>query len=235
MDIVLAAGLWLPSSIWADVGAQLVAMGHRPHMVALPGADDGSTTATLDDQLTAMLAAIDAADRPLVVGHSAASTLAWLAADRRPDAVAGVVMVGGFPGSDGSSYADFFPAVDGVMGFPGWEPFDGPDSADLDDDARARIESVAVPVPAGVSKAAISFGDERRFGVPIVLVCPEYSPAQAKAWLASGEIPELERVERVAFVDIDSGHWPMVTAATALTAILDEVARELTTSSDGSS
>ena len=71
---------------------------------ALPGADDGRATATLDDQLAAVLAAVDAADAPVVVGHSAASTLAWLAADRRPVAVARVVMIGGWPSSDGSAY-----------------------------------------------------------------------------------------------------------------------------------
>ena len=48
-------------------------------------------------------------------------------------------MIGGFPASDGSAYADFFPIVDGAMPFPGWEPFDGPDSADLDGDARAAL------------------------------------------------------------------------------------------------
>ena len=36
------------------------------------------------------------AGKPLVVGHSAACTLAWLAADARPEKVAGVALIGGF-------------------------------------------------------------------------------------------------------------------------------------------
>ena len=72
-------------------------------------------------------------------GHSAASTLAWMAADARPDKVARVVMIGGFPSDDGDAYADFFPVMDGVVPFPGWEPFDGPDSADLDEQQRKAI------------------------------------------------------------------------------------------------
>ncbi|MEZ5201955.1 MAG: hypothetical protein R2742_11900 [Micropruina glycogenica] len=53
------------------------------------------------DQTDAVLAAVDAADGPpLVVGHSAAAaSLLWLAADARE--VAGVVLIGGFPGPDG--------------------------------------------------------------------------------------------------------------------------------------
>lgn len=220
------AGLWLPSSIWADVAAELVSLGHRPIPVPLPGADDRSATATLDDQLTAALAAVDAADRPLIVGHSAASTLAWLVADRRPEAIAGVVMVGGFPAANGSPYADFFPIVDGVMAFPGWEPFAGPDSDDLDDRARAEIESIAVPVPEGVATALVEVFDDRRFRVPVVLVCPEYSPEQANAWLDAGEIPELRPAEHVSFIDIGSGHWPMVTQAAELARILDDTTND---------
>ena len=90
MDILLIGGLWLDGSAWDDVVPQIEALGHRPVPVTLPGQGDGRTDATLDDQVAAVLAAVDAASgRPLVVGHSAACTLAWLAADARPDAVAG--------------------------------------------------------------------------------------------------------------------------------------------------
>lgn len=83
-------------------------------------------SATLDDQLATVLAAVDAAPgKPLVVGHSAASTLAWLAADRRPERVAKVALIGGFPTADGQPYADFFEVTDGVMPFPGWAPSRG--------------------------------------------------------------------------------------------------------------
>ena len=134
-------------------------------------------------------------------------------------------MIGGFPAAHGSSYADFFPAVDGAMGFPGWGPFEGPDSDDLDHDARARIESVAVPVPATVSTATVELFDDRRFGVAVVLVCPEFSPDQAEAWLAEGQIPELANAERLSFVDINSGHWPMVTRPAEIARLIDDAAK----------
>jgi pimeloyl-ACP methyl ester carboxylesterase len=220
MDIILLPGLWLPHTIWTDVATELRRMDHHPVAVSLPGVDDRSTDTALDDQLAAVLSAVDGCDRPLVVGHSAASTLAWLAADRRPGALTGVVLVGGFPTTNGSIYADFFPVTDGVMQFPGWEPFEGPDSDDLDDDAKARIESVVVPVPHGVACAAVEYFDDRRFNVPVILVCPEYSPDQAREWIASGDLPELTRVRDVSFVDIDSGHWPMISQPIALAGIL---------------
>ncbi|MGI8532215.1 MAG: alpha/beta fold hydrolase, partial [Geodermatophilaceae bacterium] len=148
MDILLIAGLWLDRSAWDDVVPLLEDLGHRPVPVGLPGQGDGSTSATLDDQVAAVLAAVDSApEKPLVVGHSAACTLAWLAADARPDTLAAVALIGGFPSADGQLYADFFETADGVMPFPGWGPFEGPDSADLDEPARQRMAAAAIPVP----------------------------------------------------------------------------------------
>lgn len=225
MDIILIAGLWLPVSVWDDVGTELEHLGHRPLGVSLPGVDDGSATATLGDQIDATLAVVDGATRPMVVGHSAASTLAWIIADREPDEIHSVVLIGGFPAGDGDNYADFFEAVDGVMPFPGWAPFEGPDSADLDEETRRRVAEAAVPVPEGVSKATVALTDERRFEVPVILVCPEYSPEDAKGWIESGEVPELEPVQNLSYVDIDSGHWPMVTRPAELARVLDAAAK----------
>jgi len=224
MDILLISGLWLTSDAWTDVADELRTRGHNPVPVALPGADDGSTTAQLTDQLDAVLAAVDAAPGHVtVVGHSAASTLAWLAADRRPDRVRRLVMIGGFPATGGSSYAEFFPLVDGAMPFPGWDTFEGPDSADLDEPTRDRFAAAAVPVPAGVALGRVELGDERRFEIPVVLVCPEFSPDDARAWVERGDVPELARVRHLSYVDIDSGHWPMLTHPAALARLLDSI------------
>lgn len=221
MDILLIAGLWLDGSAWNEVSPLLEELGHRPVPVTLPGQGDGSITATLDDEVAAVLKAVGAAiGPPWVVGHSAAATLAWLAADARPERIAGVVLIGGFPSADGDHYADFFPEVDGAMPFPGWEPFEGPDADDLDVEARRRFSAAAIPVPLGVSQGVVRLTDERRFDVPVVLVCPEFSPAQAKEWIDAGDVPELARVRQLELVDIDSGHWPMHTQPAALARLL---------------
>ncbi|MFE0732010.1 alpha/beta fold hydrolase [Streptomyces antibioticus] len=225
MDILLIGGLWLDGTAWDAVTPALEALGHRPRAVVLPGQGDGRSSATLDEQVAAVLAAVDAsAERPLLVAHSAACTLGWLAADARPERVAELALIGGFPHEDGRPYADFFEMRDGAMPFPGWGPFAGADSADLGDELRRRFEAGAVPVPEQVARGVVRLSDERRYKVPVVVVCPEFTPEQARAWIAAGDVPELARAERVEFVDIASGHWPMFSKPTELARLLGEVA-----------
>jgi pimeloyl-ACP methyl ester carboxylesterase len=221
MDIVLIGGLWLTGSAWDEVVPALGALGHRAVPVTLPGQGDGSASATLDDQVAAVLAAVDSSSgNPMVVGHSAACTLAWMAIDARPEKVAKVALIGGFPSSDGQAYASFFEPKDGVVAFPGWAPFEGPDADDLDEETRRSFEAAAVPVPEAVTKGVVRLTDERRFDVPVLVVCPEFSPEQAKEWIASGDVPELANAKHLEYVDIDSGHWPMFTKPAELARLL---------------
>lgn len=221
MDIILIPGLWLDGGVWAEVLPGLRQAGHHPITVTLPGQGDGEAAATLDQQFATVLAAVDSAQgEVLVVGHSAASTLAWMAADRRPEKVHTVVMVGGFPAGDGAPYADFFPARDGVIHFPGWEGFEPEDVRDLDDAARARMLTHVHAVPETVTSAPVHYVGDCRHEVPLVLVCPEYSAEEAQAWVQAGQIPELNQAEEISFVDIDSGHWPMFSAPDELARVI---------------
>ncbi len=229
MDLLLIAGLWLDGSSWDQVVPELEALGHRAVPVTLPGQGDGSSGATLADQQATVLSAVDAASgRPLVVGHSAAASLAWLAADARPDALAGVALIGGWPSSDGEAYAAFFSVDDGVMAFPGWEPFEGPDAADLDEATRSRVAAGAIPVPGAVATGIVRLTDERRYDVPVTLVCPEFTPAEAQEWIDAGDLPEVARMRHLELVDLDSGHWPMFSRPA-------ELARALATAADQAS
>lgn len=225
MDFLLIPGLWLDGSAWTDVAAEFKRQGHHPVPLTLSGQGDGSTSATLDDQLAAIVGAVDEVADPVVVGHSAACTLAWLAADRRPTTVRQVILIGGFPGNDGEAYADFFPIHDGVMPFPGWEPFEGPDSADLDEQTREQVTANAVAVPEAVASGRVRLTDDRRYQIPVTVVCPEFSPEQARAAIDGGEVPELADAANVSFVDIDSGHWPMFTRPTELANLLGQSTR----------
>lgn len=224
MDVILIAGLWLPHTIWVDVASDLERLGHRVVPIRLPGVDDLAAHVTIEDQLAAVVEAVDAVDRPVVVGHSAACTLAWMAADRRPHQVERVIMIGGFPAANGDRYADFFEIVAGEMHFPGWETFEGPDAADLTQEVRDEISALAVPVAEAVARGQVTLTDDARYRVPVLMVCPEFTPDDARAWIAAGEIPELERAETVTFIDIASGHWPMVTAPAHLAEIIDSAA-----------
>jgi pimeloyl-ACP methyl ester carboxylesterase len=225
MDILLIPGLWLDGSAWDDVVPVLASLGHHAVPLTLPGQGDGSTFATLDDQVNAVLVAVDATTKPaLVVGHSIPSTLAWIAADARPERVGKVAFIGGFPSADGEPYAGAFESEDGLVPFPGWDVFEGPDSVDLDEKTKERIASWAIPVPEAVTKGVVHLRDDRRFDVPVTLICPEFSPAQAREWIDGGDVPELSRARHLDYADIESGHWPMFTRPVELADLLARVA-----------
>ncbi len=134
-------------------------------------------------------------------------------------------MIGGFPSGDGELYASFFETADGVMPFPGWGPFDGADAADLDEQQRRRFAATAIPVPDGVATRVVDLRDKRRFDLmPVTLICPEFSPAQAREGIDGGEVPELSKAQHIDYVDIDSGHWPMYTRPTELAELFAGIA-----------
>jgi pimeloyl-ACP methyl ester carboxylesterase len=226
MDIVLIPGMWLDAKAWEDVVPELEKLGHRAIALTLPGQGDGDATATYADQVAAVTAAVDAAEGPtLVVGHSAAGALAWVAADARPEKVARVALVGGMPSADGETYFGAFEPVDGMVPFPGWEPFEGPDSDDMSPELKAAVAHDAIAVSATISHGVVRLSDDRRYNVPVTMVCPEFTPAQAKEWVEAGEIPELAKATWVDYVDIDSGHWPMYTKPVELALTLADCTR----------
>lgn len=107
---------------------------------------------------------------------------------------------------------------------PGGGAFEGPDSADLDAEARRAFESRAVAVPEAVTTGVVGYTDDRRLEVPVTLVCPEFSPAQATEWVRSGQLPEIAGAQHVDYVGIDSGHWPMLTCPVQLARVLAGIA-----------
>lgn len=59
-----------------------------------------------------------------------------------------------------------------------------------------------------------------------MLVYPEFTPAQARKWIDLGKVPELAKSKNISFADIDSGHWPMITAPAELARLLSLAAEE---------
>ena len=225
MHIILIPGLWLDGSSWDEVASHLEAADHTPHPLTLPGMesrDADRSGVTLEDHVDAVVAAIDAADPAdgpvLVVGHSAASALAFAAVDARPDRVARGVYVGGFPGADGEALVGWATPVDGEIPFPGWSEFDDADVQDLDEQTRKRFVERAIPSPGRLATDELHLTDERRYEVPATAICPEYTPEQLRAWIADGEPPvqEFARIREVDYVDLPTGHWPQLTNPRAL-------------------
>ncbi|GAA3059978.1 MULTISPECIES: alpha/beta hydrolase [Actinomycetes] len=224
MRFILIPGLWLAADSWGGVPDLLRKAGHEAHALTLPGLesrDAGRAGLGLDDHLGAVLAAVEEDPEPaVVVGHSAAATLAHLAADAWPDSVARTVMIGGMPAAEGSPFLEGFAADGDDVPFPGWPAFEPEDVRDLDDEARARLEAIMRPSPAGVLETPVTYRDARRHQVRVTLVCPEFTVEDARQWMAAGFMPELAAGDDVELVDIDSGHWPQVTRPAELSAIL---------------
>lgn len=231
MDVILVPGLWLNGSSWAAVVPTLRAAGHRVHALTLPGMESKAadrTGITARDHVAAVVAAVDAAEGPvLLVGHSAGSGLASAAVDARPDRVARAVYVGGFPNPDGAALLTGLPAENGEVAMPNWaEVGEEANVVDFEPEALDRFYADAIPVPERVVIDPIPLTDERRYDVPVVAVCPEYTAAQLQEWIADGEsaVAEFARIRHVDFVDLPGGHWPQLTQPDALARIILDAA-----------
>jgi pimeloyl-ACP methyl ester carboxylesterase len=231
MDIVLVPGLWLDGSSWDAVVPALEQAGHRVRALTLPGMDSRDADRsgiTLRDHVDAVIKAIDAADGPvLLVGHSAGSGIGHAAVDARPEKVARAVYVGGFPTPDGSALLAGLPASDGEVAMPDWaEVGEEANVVDFDEQSLAELYARAIPAPEQVLEGIQRLTDERRYDVPVTAVCPEYTAADLRAWVADGEssVSELALIRDVAYVDLPGGHWPQLTQPDALAHVLLEAA-----------
>lgn len=231
MDIILVPGLWLDASSWNDVVPTLTDAGHRTHPLTLPGTGAPAAESAdigIADWVAAVVAQIDALPGDVVVvGHSGGGNVAYGALDARPDRVAHLVLVDTVPPPDGSIISEF-EVVDGVIPFPGWDSFDEPDVADIDEPTRQAWAARALPVPAGVPMDPIHLHDLRRRTRPVTVLSGPYDEVALRAmleqWPAWGS--EFTELDDVRVVHLGGGHWPQFTQPTAVgNAILDAIGR----------
>lgn len=230
MDLVLIPGFWLDSASWDEVAAPLRDAGHRVHALTLPGLESPDANRSgigLRDHVDAVVEMVDSLAGPVVlVGHSGGGAIAHAAVDARPDRIARVVYVDSGPLGHGEAIADELPVVDGEVPLPDWSVFEDEDLVDLDDDLRARLRSIAVPEPAGVARDGQVLSDDRRYEVPVTVICCEFPSEVLRGWMDEG-LPyaaELAAITDVELVDLPTGHWPQLTrprdlAATILAAL----------------
>ncbi|GAB3154492.1 alpha/beta hydrolase [Microbacterium neimengense] len=218
MKVFLIPGLWLDAESWHAVVPTINDAGFDAVPLTLPSAAD----AHLTDWVAAVVALIDAAGEPVtLVGHSGGGNVAWGAADARPHAVARAIFVDTVPVPDGADISAF-PVVDGVVPFPGWDAFDAPDIADLDDGMRQRLAAAAVPVPASVPTDPLHLHDPRRHGIPVTVLSgladAEELDAQLSQWPSYRDEWHAIAVREVAC--IGSGHWPQFSQPQRLGALI---------------
>ncbi|WP_144784807.1 alpha/beta fold hydrolase [Microbacterium sp. BH-3-3-3] len=208
MDVILVPGLWLDASSWDDITPALEAAGHRPHPVTLPGPAVGDLV--IDDWVDAVVSEIDRlGENVVLVGHSGGGNVVWGAADRRPAQVARVILVDTIVPHPGAIISEF-PVEDGVVHFPGWDFFDDDDVADIDDETRRRTAQQVVDVPGRVPTSPITLTDERRFAIPVTILSGQLDAESLHRVLADWGTyaEEVDRIESVEVVTLDSGHWP---------------------------
>ncbi len=208
MDVILVPGLWLDASSWVDITPALEAAGHRPHPVTLPGPAVGDLV--IDDWVDAVVSEIDRlGENVVLVGHSGGGNVVWGAADRRPAQVARVILVDTIVPHPGAMISEF-PVEDGVVPFPGWDFFDDDDVADIDDETRRRTAQQVVDVPGRVPTSPITLTDERRFAIPVTILSGQLDAESLHRVLADWGTyaEEVDRIESVEVVTLDSGHWP---------------------------
>jgi pimeloyl-ACP methyl ester carboxylesterase/uncharacterized damage-inducible protein DinB len=241
MDIILIPGLWLDGSSWEKVVPVLEQAGHRAHPLTLPGMeakDADRSMITLRDHVDVVVGAIDAAANGVVlVAHSAGGAVAHAAVDARPDRVARVVYVGGFPTGDGDAAAAAIPAENGEVPMPEWSAFDDDELADLDEVARAEFAARAIPSPERVTRDPQQLSDERRYDVPVTVIATEFTSETLRGWIDQGLAPvrEFTRIRDVEYVDLPTGHWPQFTRSDELgRAILASVERSGSEAAAGS-
>ncbi|QYG93879.1 alpha/beta hydrolase [Iamia sp. SCSIO 61187] len=227
-SFVLVHGAWHGGWCWDRVTTRLVGAGHTVIAPDLTGL--GADAAALDrhvglgthvDDVTAVLE--QAVEPVVLVGHSYAGFVVRQAADRRPEAVAQLVLLDAWFGADGQSLFDRAPAwfrdalsASAARDGDGWRLPPPPPSL------------VGVDDPADVAWVAPLLTDHplRTFTDPTVLsgavdavptraitVAPESLPFRAWAAEAGWAVTTLA-----------TGHDAMVTAPDALAAALTDAA-----------
>lgn len=232
MDIILIPGFWLDASSWSEITPALEKAGHRTHPLTLPGMESRDADRSgvgLRDHVDAVAAAVDAIEGPVVlVGHSGGGAVAHAVADIRPDRIARVIYVDSAPLGPGGVINDELPVVDGEIPLPDWNVFEDEDLVDLDDELREAFRARSIPTPRNVAFDKQVLSDERRFDVPITLICCEFGSAMVRAWIEQ-DVPfvkEIATVKDVSYIDLPTGHWPQFTKPAELTeAILSAVGR----------
>ncbi|MER7797804.1 alpha/beta hydrolase [Microbacterium sp. NPDC096154] len=215
-DLILIPGLWLDASSWEPILPALEAAGHRPHPVTLPGVGapaEQSAHIRLADWIDAVVARIDDLDGPVVlVGHSGGGNVAYGAADRCVGKVARVVLVDTMPPASGASISEF-PAVDGVVPFPGWDFFDEEDVYDIDAPTRERTAPRMKTVPAHVPTDELLLVDDARFTVPVTVLSGGHDEAALRELISQWPAwrDAFDAIESVEVVRLGTGHWPQFT------------------------
>jgi len=227
--IILVPGFWLGAWAWDEVAELLRADGHDVTALTLPGLespDADRSKITFEDHVDAIVDAIEAAGRPVVLAvHSASGFSGYAASDRVPDRIAAMVYVDTAPGV--GPLDPEFPDVDKPLD---WKSVS--EEENLTGLTEAQLETFrrrAVPVPGGVLRGSVQLTNDARRDIPSTFICTGFSAADYQKyareepvmpWLAG--IPE---IRNATWIDLPTSHWPMWSRPADLAKIIGDVAK----------
>jgi pimeloyl-ACP methyl ester carboxylesterase len=227
--IILVPGFWLGAWAWDEVADTLREAGHDVTAITLPGLeskDADRSRITLSHHVDAIVDAVEAADRPVVlVVHSASGFSGYAASDRVPERIAAMVYVDTAPGK-GALDPEFTDAEKPLD----WASIEEEENLDgLSEEQKETFRQRAVPVPGGVLREVVELTNDARRDIPSTLVCTGYTAEAYQTyarehpeWAFLAGIPELRNTT---WVDLPTSHWPMWSRPRELAAIIGEVAR----------
>jgi len=228
--LVLVPGFWLGAWAWDDVVGPLRAAGLTPHPVTLPGLAPGDDPAsvTREDHVRAVLDLVAGLDgRVVLVGHSGGGSIVQQVADRDPGRIARIVYVDTGPLVDGAVHDSTLPEGTSSVPLPSWAQLAAQGTsiegiADLE-----AFRERAAAHPGKVATEPVRVSDPARLDVPATFVCCSI-PSAVLRENASREAPfhtELGDVRDATWVDLPTGHWPMLSRPADLAAVLVDAAR----------
>lgn len=228
--IILVPGFWLGAWAWDEVADTLRADGHEVTALTLPGreaADADRSGITFADHVDAIVRAVEAHDRPVVLAvHSAAGFSGYAASDRLTNRIAAMVYVDTAPGI-GPMDAEFAGAEKPMT----WDEIEAEENLDgLSDEHMEAFRQRAVPEPGGVLRETVELMNDARRDIPSTMICTGFSAEQYQTyarehpdWAFLAGIPELRNVT---WIDLPTSHWPMWSRPADLARIIGDVARD---------
>lgn len=231
-EFVLVAGAWLGAAAWDEVAGELRAAGHEVHALTLSGLAERRGIPA--GQQTHVTDIVDAIDRlglrdVVLVGHSYSGIPVGQAAERIGARLNRVVFVDANVPAQDESFVSGWPdgraSVEAAIAANGgfWPPLQAADYAGqgLDDHQIARILAGSTPHPGATLTE------------PAVLTHPLCElPATYVKCLLDGAEPHPAVADLLAagpdwhLTTLDTGHWPMFSAPSALALVLLDAAAQ---------
>lgn len=225
--VILVPGFWLGAWAWEEVAELLRADGHEVTALTLPGLESAEvdrSSISLEDQVDAIVEAVEDAGRPVVLAvHSGASVPGYAASDRVPNRIAAIVYVDTAPPS--GAMDPEFTGIEKPMPSPE-ELAETENLTGLSEEQLATFRRRAVPEPGAALRDSPVLKNDARLDVPSTVICTGYTSEQYReaaregyAWLGG-----LNELRDLTYIDLPTSHWPMWSRPKDLARILGDIA-----------